>query len=204
MSLLYTVDRGLFLFFNRTLSNPVLDFAMPYITESDYWRIPILVVWLALMIFGGKKGRIVALLVIIIITLSDQVSSSVIKSWVRRVRPCFEVDGVRLLIRQSRSFSFPSSHASNMSAMATLFSVKYPGYKYIFISIAVLVAYSRMYVGVHYPSDILGGAVLGISCAVAVLFIERWFSNLLNRRKSVQVDAYAPKQHPSIEAEKGK
>lgn len=204
MSLLYTVDRGVFLFLNRTLSNPVFDFVMPYITESDYWRIPILVIWLALMIFGGKKGRIVALLVLIIITLSDQVSSSVIKSWVRRVRPCFEVDGVRLLIRQSRSFSFPSSHASNMSAMATLFSVKYPRFKTIFISMAVLVAFSRIYVGVHYPSDILGGAVLGISCAVAVLFIERWFSNLLNRRKSIKVVAYSPEQHPSIEAEKGK
>ena len=197
MELLYSIDRTVFLFFNRTVANPVFDFIMPIITELDYWRIPIFLMLLALLIFGGNKGRIVVLLVAIIVTMSDQLSSHVIKPLVGRVRPCFVVEGVRLLIRQSRSFSFPSSHASNMAAVATLFSVKYPRYKIAFISLAALVAYSRIYVGVHYPADILGGALLGTLCAAIVLLIERRISIILRRRKSSKKAADAVEGKPS-------
>lgn len=185
MAFLYAIDRAVFLFFNRTLANPVFDFVMPYITEEDYWRIPILLVWLALVIFGGKKGRIVALLVIPILTLSDQVSSFVVKPWVQRVRPCFVVEGARLLIDQSRSFSFPSSHAANNAAAAVLFSVKYRRYTWVFVFIAGVVAYSRVYVGVHYPSDILGGALLGVLCAGVILGLERAVQLVWERRKRI-------------------
>jgi len=197
MALLYSIDRAIFLFFNRTLSNPVFDFIMPYITEEDYWRIPIFLIWLALIIFGGKKGRIVALLVVLILTLSDQMSSSVIKPWVRRVRPCFVVEGAHMLIRQSRSFSFPSSHASNMAAMAVLFSIKYPRFKAVFISIATLVVYSRIYVGVHYPLDILSGALLGLLCVAVVLLCERWITTIRDKRKSSGNDETSSKPHCS-------
>ena len=197
MEFLYSIDRTVFLFFNRTVANPVFDFIMPIITELDYWRIPIFLMLLALLIFGGKKGRIVVLLVAIIVTMSDQLSSHVIKPLVGRVRPCFVVEGVRLLIHQSRSFSFPSSHASNMASMATLFSVKYPRYKIAFISLAALVAYSRIYVGVHYPADILGGAILGTLCAAIVLLTERRISDILRRRKSSKKAQDAVEGKPS-------
>ncbi len=183
MDFLYAVDRTLFLFLNRTVANPVLDWLMPIITEEHNQYIPILLIWLTLMIFCGKKGRITGLLIIIIITLSDQLSSSVIKPLVGRTRPCFVVDGVRLLIDQSRSFSFPSSHATNMAAAATLFSVKYPRGRIIIISIAAAVAYSRIYVGVHYPSDLVGGAILGVLCAAVVLMAERLIVQWSQKRK---------------------
>lgn len=186
MDFLYSIDRSVFLFLNRSVANPVLDVVMPFLTETDNWHIPILIIWLSLIIFGGKKGRIVALLVVVILTLSDQLSSSVVKPLVNRVRPCFVVEGVRLLIEQSRSPSFPSSHAANMASMATLFSVKYRRQTALFVSIALLVAYSRIYVGVHYPSDLLGGALLGVVCAVVVLWIERGVRVLWQRRKLSQ------------------
>jgi undecaprenyl-diphosphatase len=173
LTFLYGIDRAIFILINQTLSNPLFDFIMPYITELDYWRIPIFLAWLSLIIFGGKKGRIVALLVVIILTASDQLSSAVIKPWVNRLRPCFALNNVRLLIDQSRSFSFPSSHAANNAAMATLFSVQYKRYTIIFISIALLVSYSRIYVGVHYPSDVLGGIFIGILCSAMILLLEK-------------------------------
>ena|GEM_PF-203814 len=197
MEFLYSIDRAVFLFLNRTVANRVFDFLMPIITEKDYWMIPIVLALLSLIIFGGKKGRIVVLLVAVILTMSDQLSSHVVKPWVERVRPCFVVEGVRLLIRQSRSFSFPSSHASNMAAMATLFSVKYPRYKIAFIVFAALVAYSRIYVGVHYPADILGGAVLGFLCAVCVLEIERWIRRLWQKRKTSEETKESTEGEPS-------
>ena len=173
VTFLYEIDRTVFVLINQTLSNRLFDLIMPYITELDYWRIPIFLAWLALIIFGGQKGRITALLVVILLTLSDQLSSAVIKPWVNRLRPCFALDNVRLLIDQSRSPSFPSSHATNNAAMAALFSFRYRRYMPIFISIALLVSYSRIYVGVHYPSDVLGGLVIGVLCCTLILLLER-------------------------------
>ena len=180
---LYSIDETVFLILNRGVANPVFDFIMPIITEEHNQMIPIVVAWLGLVIFGGKKGRITALLVVVLITLSNFLSSEVIKPLVGRVRPCFVVDGVRLLIEQSRSPSFPSSHAANNAAWAALFSVKYSRLKWVFIFIAGMIAYSRIYIGVHYPSDMIAGAVLGVGCAFFVLFLERCFHRIRTRRK---------------------
>ncbi len=184
MTFLYEIDRIIFVLINQTLSNRFFDFIMPYITELDYWRIPIFLSWLALIIFGGKKGRITALLVVVVLTLSDQISSSVIKPWVNRLRPCFALDNVRLLIDQSRSPSFPSSHATNNAAMATLFSVRYKRYSVLFISMALLVSYSRIYVGVHYPSDVLGGLFIGTLCCTGILLLGKAIRPVLSRVKN--------------------
>lgn len=166
---LYQIDVLLFRFGNAVLANPFFDWIMPYITEVDYWRIPILLVVLGFLVFGGKKGRISILMIVFIITLSDQISSFVVKPFFARVRPCFVLENARLLIDQSHSFSFTSSHAANMAAMATLFSWRHRRRMWIPISIALIVSYSRVYVGVHYPSDLLGGWIIGIFCAAIVL-----------------------------------
>ena len=194
---LYSIDKAVFLFFNRTVANPFFDLIMPYITNTDHWRIPFGLAWLALMIFGGKKGRIAGLLAVILLTLSDHVSSAVIKPLVHRLRPCFvlELEGLcRLLISQPRSPSFPSSHATNNTAIAMFFVMKYGKRKWslplvLVVLFAVLSTYSRVYVGVHFPSDLLGGAILGTLCAIALLQLEkiirritpaigRWFRRL--------------------------
>lgn len=186
---MYSVDEAVFLMLNRGVANSVFDVIMPIITEEHNQMIPIAVAWLSLVIFGGKKGRITALLVIVLITLSNYLSSEVIKPLVGRVRPCFVVEGARLLIDQSRSPSFPSSHATNNAAWAALFSVKFPRLKWVFIFIAGMVAYSRVYIGVHYPSDLIAGGLLGVACAFFVLFLEKKFIELWNRRKLMKGDA---------------
>ena len=173
---------ALFLFLNRNMANPIFDIVMPFITNAHNWRIPIVLIWLSLIIFGRKEGRITAILVVVILALSDQLSSSVIKPWINRIRPCFVVEGARLLINQVKSPSFPSSHAANMAAMAVLFSVKYRRLMALFIAIAVTVSYSRIYVGVHYPSDMLGGWGLGIACAVIILILEKFIRNTIQKK----------------------
>lgn len=170
---LFSIDRVVFFFLNRTVANPVFDLIMPIITDIKIMRIPLLVAWATLFIFGGKKGRIVALLAVIVLSLSDYISSSVIKPWVNRVRPCFALDNVRLLISQVGSPSFPSSHAANNASVTAFITVKYGKKAWPLIVFAALVTYSRIYVGVHYPSDILGGIILGLVCAGAVLGIEK-------------------------------
>ena len=185
---LYSIDKAVFLFINQTLSNPIGDFLWPLITDYDkIWaiRIPLVIVWLLLLFKGGRTGRTVAVMIIPLIFLSDKISSAFIKEWVGRPRPCHTVDGVsivqgiHMLVDCGPGKSFPSTHAVNNFAIGTMFSYYYPKWKWWFLSWASLVALSRPAVGVHYPSDTLGGAVIGLLIALFVIWtwqnIERRF-----------------------------
>lgn len=162
LNILQSIDNGIFYFFNVTLANPVTDTVMPFITVEKHWFIFYAIIWLYLMIAGGKKGRTVALLVLLLVLISDQLSSNFIKDFVRRTRPCHVLQGVHLLVGCNDSFSFPSSHAVNNFAGAFFFSHFYPKLKYGLYTGAFLMAISRIFCGVHYFSDILGGAVIGL------------------------------------------
>ena len=166
---LLQADKHLFYLINRTLANPVFDVVMPFVTTEEHFVIPLILLWLGLLLFGGRRERIAALLILPTLLLSDQLSSSILKPLVGRIRPCNALPDVRLLDRCTHSFSFPSSHATNIFAAAGLLSGFYRKYRGYFYGIAVLVAYSRPYVGVHYPSDVLFGAWLGWMCGWAVL-----------------------------------
>jgi undecaprenyl-diphosphatase len=167
---LYGIDVAIFHFLNSTISTPVGDFLWPLITNYDRFlvvRIVLLGVWLWLLIKGGVRGRTAALLIIPVILVSDQLSSSVIKEFFQRPRPCASINGVpvvpdiHLLVGCGTGKSFPSSHAVNNFAAATLFSYYYRRGKWALLAWAAIVSLSRPAVGVHYPSDILGGAVIG-------------------------------------------
>jgi len=189
MEILHSIDKVVFYFLNHAFANPFFDWFMPFITEEDHWRIPILLAVGALLGFGRRKGRMTVLLIVLIIALSDQLVNFVIKPLVGRMRPCFVLENVRCLIDQPRSKSFPSSHAANMAAMAVLFSVRYRKYAAVFVSIAVLVSYSRIYVGVHYPSDILGGWAVGALCALGVFAVKRQIGHVLSKRREIHENA---------------
>jgi undecaprenyl-diphosphatase len=146
---------------------------MPFITTERNWTIPIAVVWLGLIVFGGKKGRMTAFLIAVILLVTDQAVNSVIKPLVGRERPCFVLEHVRLLIPQPHSRSFPSSHAANMAAMAALFAARYPKHTIFYFLAAGLIGISRIFVGVHYPSDVAAGALLGFFFAAGILMIQR-------------------------------
>jgi len=170
---LYSIDQTVFYFFNRTIANPVLDAVMPVITTERHWTLPIAAAWLGLLVFGGKKGRLTAVLIAVILLFTDQIVNAVIKPLVGRERPCFVLEHVRLLIPQPHSRSFPSSHAANLAAMATLFTVRYPKYSVLYICVAALIGVSRMVVGVHYPSDVAAGALLGFVLAAGFIWIQK-------------------------------
>jgi undecaprenyl-diphosphatase len=178
MDFLYTLDVAVFHFINGALSTAAGDMFWPVITDYDKIlavRIVLVAVWLWLMIKGGKRGRTAALLLVVVIVCSDQLSSFVVKPLVQRPRPCHLVDGmpavadIHLLVGCGGGKSFPSSHAVNNFAMATVFAFYYRRWRYAFFSWAALIALSRVFVGVHYPSDILGGALVGGIVALAII-----------------------------------
>ena len=169
---LISIDAQLMYFINVTLSNAVTDAVMPVVTAEWFVR-PILVLGIIVAAWrGGKYGRITAFLAILAVILSDQLSSHVIKPWVGRLRPCKEhADWIHLLVNCSSGKSFPSSHAVNSFAQAVLWSCRYPRIGKYAYPLASLIALSRVFVGVHYPFDILTGAVLGAVCGGAILIL---------------------------------
>lgn len=185
LAFLYQIDRYLFVLINSKLANPIFDFAMPVITDGALWRYPIGVAVLLLFILGGKRGRLAVLFGAFLLLLSDQTSSHILKPMFHRIRPCHVVEELRLLINCSYSLSFPSSHATNTFAAAVFFSSKYRKAAPYLFSIAVLASFSRTYVGVHYPLDLLGGAILGMFCAFAVMGLELYLLPLFLRKKTI-------------------
>jgi undecaprenyl-diphosphatase len=167
------IDASLFYLLNHKVQNGLLDFLMPILTNLDYWRIPFILLAISLLLFGQKRGRVALLLLVLGITLSDQVCNNLLKPLVGRVRPCNVLDDVHLLVNCTRSFSFPSSHATNIFTGTILLSFVYPRLRAALIGVAILVAYSRVYVGVHYPFDVVAGAILGILCALTIVALDR-------------------------------
>jgi undecaprenyl-diphosphatase len=176
-----------------TLANPLGDFLWPLITDYDKLlpvRILLAAVWLLLIVRGGARGRTAALLLVPVLFCADKLSSALIKELVSRPRPCHEiggvpmVQGIHMLVNCGSGKSFPSSHAVNNFAVATLLSTYFRRWRWWFFSWAALVALSRPAVGVHYPSDILGGAAIGVCVALAVVFLwmetaRRFFPRLV-------------------------
>ena len=189
------VDRALFVLLNSRLTHPVLDSVMPFITDKEHWYPVLLGLWLALIIWGGKRGRMAAIALVIAIALSDQISCSIIKPLVGRIRPCnaLPAEQCRLLVGRSQAMSFPSAHAANSFAMATVVSWRVSRLAPLFFLAAAAVAYSRVYVGVHYPVDTIAGAVLGallgrlaIWVVVAVRSkLDRWWELRHTGRKKL-------------------
>jgi undecaprenyl-diphosphatase len=162
---------------------------MPFITDLNKQRLVLVFVALILLwmlIRGKRHGRIAAVLLIGTIILSDQLSSSVIKYWFERPRPCHTLHNVHLLVSCGSGYSFPSSHAVNNFAGALILTFFFPRNKWWFFGFAAMTAFSRVAVGAHYPSDIIGGAIIGLLCAGCVLLIfivleKLWYRNQARR-----------------------
>ena len=178
---LNVVDTVVFRFLNASLSNPFFDVLMPLLTDLNKQRIVFvfvatLLLWM--IIRGNKSVRLAAILLIVTIIISDQINSSVIKFWLLRQRPCHILHNVRLLVSCGSGYSFPSSHAVNNFAGALILAFFLPRAKWWFFGYAAIIAFSRVYVGVHYPSDVIGGGVIGLICGGIVLLIFLGLENL--------------------------
>ncbi len=161
-------DQSIFFAINHGLANPFFDWLMPLLRNRYFWTPLYLFIIIFFIRNYGRQGWLLIIFMLLTFALSDYISSSVIKPAFQRIRPCNDPglkDSVNSLIACGSGFSFPSSHAANHFGLAvfliTLFSHKW---KYI-TSLAILwafsVSFAQVYVGVHYPGDIMFGAMLG-------------------------------------------
>jgi len=166
------IDSALFLFINFDLSSPITDFIMPIITSDTLLRIIYVVIIAGLLWRGDRRLRWLVLFSALTLLLTDQISSNLLKSIITRPRPCHVMDQVHLLVNCGAGFSMPSSHAANLFGQAALFYFHVRRLRWFMVGLALLVAISRVFVGVHYPGDVIVGGLLGclIGYAVAVSF----------------------------------
>lgn len=169
-------DLTAFHYLNGIWTNPFFDWLMPVVTTQKNW-VPLLVVgWFFLLLGFSGRFRKLALMLALVVTLSDQISSHLIKPIWGRQRPCCSAIEKRLLVGCTKSKSFPSSHAANSAAVAgfiwleTGWAIGLP-----LTLLSILIAYSRVYVGVHYPLDVFAGFLLGWAVALFVWYISRKF-----------------------------
>jgi undecaprenyl-diphosphatase len=173
LEVLNALDTWLFIFLNITIANPVFDILMPLITNKWTW-VPVWFILVVILMWkGGRQGRWVVLLAVISVAGADMISYRVLKKNIQRERPCNVIEQTHLTVKRSGSYSMPSNHAANFFALAAVFSFFYRDHKKWFYSIAGLVSFSRVSVGVHYPFDIIIGALVGYMIAWLTIFIYK-------------------------------
>jgi len=193
MHWLFSLDTALFHFINSTLSNPFFDWLMPILSGNGVpWLIGVVIAVPLVVIFGSTRLRICALLMVLTVALGDPLIVGTIKDSVKRPRPFVVVKDARLFGEVGKGYveplpdgslppkanrhSFPSAHSANTFAVAMIAFLFYRRSAWFMFPLAGAVAFSRVYNGVHYPTDITIGAILGAGYGIAfcVLLQMAW------------------------------
>lgn len=174
------LDTQAFLWLN-SIHNDFFDPIMAWISGRNSWFPFYAIIIGSLVWFQKRKSMGMLLMIIFSVIIADQVSSGILKPLIHRLRPCHEPaiqQLVHLVGNCGGQFGFCSSHAANTFALITclilLFGKQFAGLKFLYIW-AIIVSYSRIYVGVHYPIDVLSGAGIGVLAALFCRKIYHYF-----------------------------
>ena len=192
MHWLQTLDTNLFFFINRSLVNPFFDWLMPILSGSTGTKtglvVAMIVAGVAVLGFGNRRARLCVLLMVLVMATNDGLICNTLKHAIARPRPFVTLPEARLFGNIGKGYiapqinamgvdmaankgsrnSMPSSHAANWFAATMVLFLFYRKSLWIMLPLASGVAFSRIYNGVHYPSDVLAGVLVGAGYAVAV------------------------------------
>jgi len=167
-----SIDHAIFLDINHNITNPLFD------TVFSSLRVLTYVFWLFLIVyFWVRKEKKLALLLTVGIA-GGALFTYPLKFLIYRVRPNFQIASTRLLTPSESDPSFPSGHSEMSFLAATVVSRFHPEYsKYLYV-FSFIVALSRIYVGVHFPSDVIGGAVVGVIIGKLMIIVAQRKKNI--------------------------
>jgi len=200
MHWLQTLDTNLFLFVNRSLANPFFDWLMPVLSGGGGAKGGLIAlavaVGLALLWFGNRRARLFVLMMVLIVATNDGLLCNTLKHAVARPRPFVTLPEARVFgvlgkgyvppdemaVNTGSRNSMPSSHAANWFAATMVAFLFYRRSLWFMLPMALAVSFSRVYNGVHYPSDVLAGAILGAGYAVAAAIVLQAAWNWIGKK----------------------
>ena len=183
IQMLTDLDRFLFYAVNRDTKNIIFDFVMPILSWRYLW-VPFLVIIFLFIIRGSARTRWGLFILLLVFAVGDSFNSRALKPMFDRPRPYAVLGQVHVYSNHWRltpatppkspgiTWSFPSTHAVNAVGAAVVLTFFFTPFWPLAASLAVLICYSRVYVGVHYPLDVLAGAIVGLLLASLVLLIQ--------------------------------
>lgn len=176
------LDDTILTWIQENLRTPVLDAIMTTITRLGDWGL----IWviLAIVLLCRKKYRRYGGLLLLALACNFILGELILKNLIGRLRPFIEKPGMILLVQQPQGFSFPSSHASSSFAAAFILTKVNKKLAFFPHALAFLISFSRIYLYVHHPSDVIAGALLGLFMAW-LLYLP--FTRLFTREKKVPI-----------------
>lgn len=190
MNSLIEFDHAAFLKINGEWTHPILDSVMPILTDlhqAGPWPFIGLTMIIGFWLYKSRaRAAKTIVLIALSIGLSDAVSYRILKPYFNRPRPEFSNVKVTLRTGHHSGRSFPSNHSANNFAAANTLSYVAPQLAWLWFAIAFVIGYSRVYVGVHFPIDVIAGASVGILMSMLVwrAFGRRWLAAGGDGRKS--------------------
>ncbi|WP_413559335.1 phosphatase PAP2 family protein [Bdellovibrio sp. HCB209] len=167
LDFILNLDKRLFVLINSDWTAPWADLFFPFVTDlhkKDLVKLTMIPFIIAMFIWrrGWKKGCTIFIMAVLSVSLSDGIGNWAFKKTIQRPRPA-HTEGLQVEVRAPfGGYSFVSNHATNMFNFATFTSVIFPPAAIPMFTLATVVGYSRIYNGVHFPTDVFAGAILGI------------------------------------------
>lgn len=180
LELIHKIDNDILEFIQIRISSKRLDCLMPFITHLGTGGI----LWIAVAFafLTSELHQINGILLINALLLCVLIGNIILKPLFARNRPCDINSTIRLLIPKPRDYSFPSGHTmSSFAAATTIFYINYR-MGIIALFIALLIAFSRLYLYVHYPTDILAGLILGILVSILAIWLQDYIMIVLESK----------------------
>lgn len=180
ISLIQNLDNATLLFIRNNMHGHIMDKAMVVITSLGNGGAIWIVIACVLII--SKRYRKTGLMLSGALILGAVFGEGILKHVVQRIRPCASIPAANLLISKPLSYSFPSGHTTSSFAAAGVLAKYFKHYALGFFILASLIAFSRLYLYVHYPTDVLAGIILGSICSRIIIYL---FSRTSKNAKSL-------------------